>query len=82
VLQSEHQITMMHHNSKIAANTLISALGDELHQTMATCNSILENMFLDPTIQETCDGWNRPLPKSSHSGLFNHGPKHTVVCGL
>ncbi len=53
---------------------------------MVSCNSILENMSLDPTVQETyahaCDGCNRLLPNSFLSGLFNHGPKHTVVCGL
>ena len=73
---------MLHHKSNVAANTLVSAPTDELHQTVATCNIILGNMILDPTIQGTCDGGNRPLPKSSLSGLFDHGPKHTVVRGL
>jgi len=75
----------MHHKSNVAANFLILTLKDEFHQTTGTCNSILGDMILDPTIQEACDRCNRLLTRLfslSHSGLFDHGPKHTVVCGL
>lgn len=82
VLQSQYQIAMMHHKSNAAANTLLLELRDELHYAAATCTGILGDIILDSTMQETCDSCNKLLPKSSHSGLFNHGPKHTVVCGL
>ncbi len=71
---------MMHHKSNAAANTLLLALRDELHQTAANCKDILGDMI--PMIQETGDSCNRLLPRLSHSGLFDHGPEHTVVCGL
>ena len=70
----------MHHNSDAAANTLLLVLRDELNQTAANCKGSRGDMIL--MIQETCDSCNRLLPRSSHSGLFNHGPKHTVVSGL